>query len=177
MKKTELEGVYQVACSAKGFQPNGDQFKVWWKVLGACERPDLEGALMAWFAAHVEFPMPAELRVSADALRRLRTAKVTTYFQQQVCPKCKGVAAMMRPIGEQFRTWCLPCQTYRKIVPEDIALTDAEWQMVCVELGVIFAEWVRHGKKYHECVNPQLDRERVRGGFQQTPLELPVGLR
>jgi hypothetical protein len=176
MKRNELESIYAVACAAKGFQPNDSQFKVWWKTLGVIKREDLEAALMAWFSTHADFPMPVELRIAADNVHSARV-KMREYHQQQVCPKCNSLVEMMRPIGEQFRTWCLPCQSYRKIIPEDLTLTDAEWQMLCVELSVIFDEWVKRGMKYHECVDPQFDRERVRSGFSQAQLPIPAGLR
>ena len=87
------------------------------------------------------------------------------YYQQQVCPGCGNIIAMMRPVGEQFRTWCGECKAYRKIYPEDMTLTEAEWQLLCVELETIHREWLKRGSKVEECVCPQFDRERVRGAF------------
>jgi hypothetical protein len=159
MKKDDMEGIYNVACSAKGFAPNDDQFRIWWKTLGGYERADLEGALLMWFTTNTGFPMPADLRFAADGIKRERTAVVTEVLQQQICPKCKGVVQMMRPVGEQFRTWCMPCQSYRKIAPEDLTLIDAEWRMLCAELDIIF----ENGSKPTDCVNPQFDRAKVRG--------------
>jgi hypothetical protein len=85
-------------------------------------------------------------------------------FQQQVCPKCGSVAQMMRPAGDQFRTWCLPCQSYRKIYPEDMELTAGEWSMLCAELDLmLYRAWKSRGSKHNECVDPQFDRALVRG--------------
>lgn len=158
MKKTELETIYALACSAKGFQPNDSQFRVWWKTLAAIDRPDLESALMAWFSTHADFPMPAELRLAADNLKRERTKQTAEYHQQQQCPTCHSLVEMMRPVGEQFRTWCVRCQSYRQIIPEDLTLSAAGWKLLCIDLEAIYRDWKRQGSKYHKCVDPQLDR-------------------
>ena len=92
-----------------------------------------------------------------------RPTAITQYFQQQVCPQCNGVVEMMRPIGEQFRTWCIPCQAYRKIVPEDLKLNKGEWKSLCAELEAIYRTWKEGGSKLQECIDPQFDRELVRG--------------
>ncbi len=84
-------------------------------------------------------------------------------YQQQVCPKCGSLAGMIRPRGEQFRTWCPPCDAFRKIIPEDLTLTDGEWNLLCEELDAQFNAWKRRGGPMHERVDPQLDREQFRG--------------
>ena len=84
-------------------------------------------------------------------------------YQQQVCPDCGGVVGMVRPRGEQFRTWCVPCQSYRKIVPEDMSLTDGEWRILCSELTVAYQDWKNRGSDPGERVDPQFNRENVRG--------------
>ena len=85
------------------------------------------------------------------------------YFQQQMCPKCAGLVGMMRKRGDQFRTWCLACQAYRKIVPEDLELTALEWELLCLELDRIYNAWIGRGSIPSECVDTQLDRAQFRG--------------
>lgn len=92
-----------------------------------------------------------------------RTQAKPQTFQQQMCPECGGIVSMMRPVGEQFRTWCVACQKYRKIVPDDMNLTDGEWALVCFELGEIHKVWVDDGRRCEDCIDPQFDRELVRG--------------
>lgn len=130
MKRTDLESIYALACAAKGFQPNDAQFRIWWKTLGGLERGEVETALLSWFKNHTDFPMPAELQLAVEGIHR-ENAPAKEYYQQQVCPRCNGVVGMLRPIGEQFRTWCLGCQSYRQIIPEDQSLKKDEWQMLC----------------------------------------------
>lgn len=163
MMTKDLEGIYKTACSAKGFKPDGEQFKTWKKTLIGCDRSDLELALMTWFSTHAGFPMPADLRPVAEDAKRKRTALGAEAYQQQQCPKCDGIVGMMRPLRDQFRTWCVGCQSYRKIIPEDQRLTAAEWNLLCAELEAIYYEWVRRGSKYKECLDPRFDRELVRG--------------
>ena len=101
--------------------------------------------------------------VAAMAEARRARSKPQEYYQQQACPVCGSIVGMMRPVLEQFRTWCAPCQSYRKIIPEDLELTPNEWQLLCVELDTIYREWVKRGRQYHECVDPQFDRAQIRG--------------
>ena len=126
--------------------------------------PRLEGEL--------SFPELAIFQKCAKAAGAVRHAAMRSeeYHQQQQCPKCGGVVGMARPVGEEFRTWCMLCQQYRKIVPEDLELPDAVWQMICVELETVYREWKRGGSKYNECVNPQVKRAdvlRTMGGMMQ----------
>ena len=83
-------------------------------------------------------------------------------YQQQVCTKCGSVVGMMRPIKEQFRTWCMACHCYRKIFPDDTTLTAEQWNLVCMSLDRIYREWVQRGSLPSECVDPQFDREIAR---------------
>ena len=98
---------------------------------------------------------------AATVARRNRIKVEQEYHQQQVCPKCGGIVEMMRPRGEQFRTFCAPCQAYRKIVPEDMALTEPQWRMLCAEVDIIHQNWKKRGAKYSECIEPQFDRANV----------------
>ena len=117
---------------------------------------------MVWYSSHTDFPMPAELRISAENMKHERTKVVTEVLQQQQCPKCGGVAQMMRPVGEQFRTWCMPCQNYRKIYPGDMCLTPSQWGFIVQGLDAAYREWVDRGMKPWERVDPQYDREQAR---------------
>lgn len=98
---------------------------------------------------------------SAGTARRNRIKAEREYHQQQMCPKCGGIVEMMRPRGEQFRTFCAPCGAYRKIVPEDLALTEPQWRMLCAELDIMYQNWKKRGAKYSESIDPQFDRAHV----------------
>jgi len=99
---------------------------------------------------------------SAGRQRQEQDRDLHEYFQQQVCPVCGGIVGMMRPRGEQFRTWCVGCQSYRKITPEDLQLTAPQWSLVCMSLERIHREWRQRGGQFNDCVNPQFDREIAR---------------
>jgi hypothetical protein len=76
MMTKELEGIYRVACQAKGYEGNDGQFKIWKQTLGWCERPDLEKALEVWFSSSTAFPMPADLKPLSEQARRARAARL-----------------------------------------------------------------------------------------------------
>ena len=90
MKRTDLESVYAMACAAKGFKPNDDQFRLWWKILHDIERSDLESAMIEWFTAHIEFPMPADLLPLVRKGSRVQAAIATTRttYARWKCPEC-----------------------------------------------------------------------------------------
>jgi hypothetical protein len=91
MTDKELKGIYVVACQAKGFEGNEGQYKMWKKLLGWCERVDLESALEMWFSSNISFPMPAELKPLSEQARRARAAKALgpeTYTCWE-CTDCK----------------------------------------------------------------------------------------
>ena len=99
--------------------------------------------------------------MAAARLNRERAER--EYLQQQQCPKCNGVVQMTRPRGEQLRTWCVNCQAYRKIYPEDMTLTDGEWALLCSAITDSFLRWRERGSIPKENVDPQHDRDLVRG--------------
>lgn len=90
MRPSELESIYRMACETKGFEPNDGQFGMWKKILGWCERNDLEQALSRWFAAETKFPMPAELRAIATQVQRERIASSSEkrYMVMFRCATC-----------------------------------------------------------------------------------------
>ena len=164
MMKSELKPLYVEAAARARCKPVSSEEAVWFSQLGFGDIRDLKTAIDRHFEKSSWMPKESELKplmAAAQHERLQATAKPSEYFQQQVCPKCGDVKGMMRPVGEQFRTWCLPCQSYRKIVPEDTALTEAQWNAVCYGLEAIYREWVRGGMKPWECVDPQFDREVV----------------
>ena len=90
MKPTELRGIYEVACQAKGYEANDGQYKIWQQILGWCERKDLEQALAWYFETETKFPMPAELKGLAGRAMWERTAKSSEkrYLVAFQCPMC-----------------------------------------------------------------------------------------
>ena len=79
-------------------------------------------------------------------------------WQQQVCPKCGNIVGHHVPKGEQGRTWCVPCQSYRKIMPEDLTLTNEQWEFICDALTRHYEAWKANGSKYEESC-PLVDRQ------------------
>ena len=107
MTTKELEKIYEMACRTKGFQPDDAQFKLWKRVLGWCERVDLDEALTRYFTENVNFPMPAELRPLAAECQRRRSAKVAerTYLVTWQCLDCGVTRSGWIPFGDdQVRT-------------------------------------------------------------------------
>lgn len=90
--------------------------------------------------------------------RHNRMAQNLPVWQNQVCPKCGNIVGMSVPRGEQGRTWCVPCKSYRKIMPEDLALTEPQWDLICASLDAHYRTWVANGSKYEERC-PTVDRE------------------
>lgn len=86
--------------------------------------------------------------------RRNREAANREIYQQQICPRCNSVVGMMVQVGAQMRTWCMPCQQYRRIAPDDLKLTAEQWAAVCGALASGYAEWRKRGAKHHESVSP-----------------------
>jgi hypothetical protein len=89
--------------------------------------------------------------------RHNRMAQNLPEWQNQVCPKCGNIVGMSVPRGEQGRTWCVPCKSYRKIMPEDLALTQGQWDLICASLDAHYHTWVANGSKYEERC-PTVDR-------------------
>lgn len=90
MTTKELERIYNEACRTKGYTPDDDQFRMWKKQLGWCERADLEVALVEHYATSTQFPMPAELRQLAGKAMRERQAKsaVPKFLMAWKCGDC-----------------------------------------------------------------------------------------
>jgi hypothetical protein len=77
MTEAQLKNLYKVACDGKGFVGNDGQFKVWKQTLGWTEEKDLAKALVWWFTAETDFPMPALLKPLIERSRRERIAKAS----------------------------------------------------------------------------------------------------
>jgi hypothetical protein len=90
--------------------------------------------------------------------RHNRMAENLPVWQEQVCPKCGERVGGTVPRGEQGRTWCVPCQSYRKIIPEDLKLSETQWELICAALDAHYHAWVKNGSKYEEHC-PTVDRE------------------
>jgi hypothetical protein len=90
MTDKELRDVYANACSAKGFEPNSGQFKVWKLTLGWCEECDLAQAVTWYYMTNTAFPMPAELKPLAERSRQQRLARAQSPKQlvRWECPEC-----------------------------------------------------------------------------------------
>jgi hypothetical protein len=158
---------------ARGSKPDASTLKVYSKRLAKSKErlDDLLAAIdkigqLPRGEGELAFPEVGAIEALAVVMRIARRNRERTeaeYYQQQQCPSCKGVVGTTRPRGEQLRTWCAVCQRYRKIVPEDQSLTDGEWALLCMELDTIYRNWKANGSKPSECVDPQFDRENVRG--------------
>lgn len=130
--------------------------------LGEMERKEGETAMP---------PIGAILAViqAMGIARQNRLRAEQEVYQQQICPKCQSVVGMMRPRASQDRTFCLPCQAYRKIVPEDLRLSEPEWAEICAYLDAGYREWKRRGSRFDESVG-EVDR-----GDPQVPLMRDLG--
>ena len=109
MKPAEMEDIYRTACSGKGFEPSDGQFKVWKQTLGWCEKRDLSQALIWFFQASKDFPMPADLKPLAEKARLQREMKDASP-QEQVeyeCPQCHLPFSAVVEAGDTKPRICL----------------------------------------------------------------------
>lgn len=160
-KKTIRNALVEMAM-LRGATPAKELIERYCVRLSAENEADVLAALakvaeMARHEGELAFPELGALiaLVNCEAVaRRNREAAAREVYQQQICPKCNSVVGMMVPVGAQMRAWCVPCQQYRKIVPEDMELTAEQWAAVCGALAYGYAEWRKRGAKHHESVSP-----------------------
>lgn len=90
MKRQELDDIYWQACDTKGFKGTEGALKTWRSVLMFLDKRDVEAALVKWFAANKDFPMPSDLRQLASSTEAARKAKAAAPQElvEMVCGLC-----------------------------------------------------------------------------------------
>jgi hypothetical protein len=116
MTDKQLRGIYGMACSGKGYDPNEGQFKLWKQLLGWHEEADLAQALLWYFEQNTTFPMPAELKTLAGQAKRAREGNrsVKKYLVMYQCPLCLMTASEWLPMGENPMRICNSIYTLDK---------------------------------------------------------------
>ena len=92
MTDSELKAFYTEAIDRPRFKRpyDGEDLKLWKRMIGWAEAADMRTALDSWWADHIEYPMPAELKPLLERARQGRMARsaVHKFLTRWKCPGC-----------------------------------------------------------------------------------------